>query len=459
MTETTAFILSDRARARAQYPHPRMVGAQLFVSGLSSRRPDDTHEGVSVSESGEIVKDIRKQTRACLENLRTILNAAGLGLEHAVDVTCFLVSMSDYKGFNEVYNQYFTAKDGPTRTTVAVAQLPHPDLLVELKAIAYVPARSVKSTEGREVLDEEPARSTEAGEVSLEKSEKSTEGREVLDEEPARSTEGREVSFDELPAIEVVSLLAENLWEAEQNQTMCAAPTKSHPNLEVSTAYAIQRHNIERRLARGSTRCVGYKIGITSVAVQRWLGVLEPDFGHLLSDMVVDDGGTIETKTLLQPRAEGELAFVLRAPLKGPGVTAADVIAATDYLLPAVEVIDSRVVDWKITYVDTIADNASSARFVLGTQPIALSAIDPRLIGMVLRKNGRVASTGAGAASLNSPINAVCWLANKFGELGLTLERGAIILAGALGPVVEVVAGDRVEVQIGSSNKVGVRFV
>lgn len=131
-----AYILPDRARALAHYPHARRVGELIFVSGTSSRRPDDSHEGVTLHPDGSVSTDIRAQTRAVMENLRVILEAAGADLEHIVDCTVFLVDMADYAGFNEVYNEYFEAATGPTRTTVAVHQLPHPHLLVELKVVA-----------------------------------------------------------------------------------------------------------------------------------------------------------------------------------------------------------------------------------------------------------------------------------------------------------------------------------
>lgn len=261
---------------------------------------------------------------------------------------------------------------------------------------------------------------------------------------------------------ELLSPLAATLRQALAQRSPCAPLTSSMPSLSVEDAYAIQAHNVALRIASGldakPARLVGHKIGITSRAVMEWLEVDQPDFGCLLSDMVVPDGGVAETSWLLQPRIEGEIAFVLRRRLAGPGVTAADVLAATDFLLPALEIIDSRIADWKITYPDTIADNASSGLFVLGADPARPRGVDLGLAGMVLRKNGRVVSTGVGAACLDHPVNAVRWLANKLGEMGHALEAGHVILSGALGPVCPVSSGDEVEVEIAHVGRCSVRF-
>ncbi|MCB9519538.1 MAG: fumarylacetoacetate hydrolase family protein [Myxococcales bacterium] len=253
------------------------------------------------------------------------------------------------------------------------------------------------------------------------------------------------------------------LWTAQTTLTPCPPLTRDTPTLTVADAYAIQTLNVRRReRERGLTgrlaTKIGLKIGLTSRAVQKWLGVDEPDFGVLLDDMVIPEGSTAPTGALLQPRAEGEIAFVLGRPLRGPGITAADVVRATEFVLPAIEVVDSRVADWAVKYVDTVADNASSGMFVLGTTPTPLAKVDLALVGMSLSKNGRVESTGVGAACLGNPVNAVAWLANKFGEFGRTLEPGDVILSGALGPVVPVSTGDHVEVQISGLGGTHARF-
>jgi 2-oxopent-4-enoate/cis-2-oxohex-4-enoate hydratase len=257
--------------------------------------------------------------------------------------------------------------------------------------------------------------------------------------------------------------LADALWNAQFNRTPCPALTESHPELTLTDAYEIQSINLDRRMNEQGlfgrkARLVGRKIGITSRAVQSWLNVSEPDFGGLLDDMAVGDGDRADIGKLLQPRVEGEIAFVLKKCLIGPGITAAQVIAATDFILPAIEIIDSRVIDWKFKIQDTIADNASSGMFVLGSRPARLRDVNLRTIGMTLRKNGSVVSTGAGAACLGDPVNAVVWLANKLGELGAQLNTGQVILSGALGPVSPVVAGDHVSAEVGKLGTIAVSF-
>ncbi len=259
-----------------------------------------------------------------------------------------------------------------------------------------------------------------------------------------------------------VGEIADRLWAAQSSGEVCAAPSADFSDLDVETAYAVQHQIIRRRQKQGlqgrPAHRVGRKIGLTSPAIQDWLGVDEPDFGVLLDDMVVLDGMEAPTSVLLQPRVEAEVAFVLADDLVGPAVTAADVIRATDHVLPALEIIDSRIADWDITYEDTIADNASSGLFVLGNSPRRLLDVDLKLAGMALRKNGDVVSTGAGAACLGHPINAVVWLANKLAEFGQSLAAGEIVLSGALGPVSDVRSGDWVRADIASLGSVSVRF-
>lgn len=264
---------------------------------------------------------------------------------------------------------------------------------------------------------------------------------------------------------DVIEQVANQLLQAQQQGTPCP-PFAESTGLSVEEAYGVQRRNIEQRLqgalssqGEKASRVVGHKIGITSHAVQSWLNVDQPDFGHLLDAMVVGHGAQLSTEHLLQPRVEGEVAFVLKKTLQGPGVTAADVIGATDYVLPSIEIIDSRVADWKITYADTVADNASSGKFVLGLKPTPLADVDLELCGMALRKNGEVVSTGAGVACLDHPINAVVWLANTLGMLGESLHAGHVILSGALGPVCDVAAGDVIDLDIDGLGCARVSFV
>jgi 2-keto-4-pentenoate hydratase len=234
--------------------------------------------------------------------------------------------------------------------------------------------------------------------------------------------------------------------------------TAAIAELTAADAYAIQLAGIDARKREGR-RVVGKKIGLTSQAMQRMLNVDQPDYGHILEDMIVEDGGEFPVRNLIQPKIEPEIAFILDRDLKGPGVTAVQVLAATRFVLPALEIIDSRIEGWKIKLCDTIADNASSARVVLGGTPRRVDQLDLKLIGMVLEKNGRVAQTGAGAAVLGHPANAVAWLANAIAQYGVTLQAGEVVMPGAISAAVDVAAGDLLRASFDGLGTVSVRFV
>jgi 2-keto-4-pentenoate hydratase len=229
------------------------------------------------------------------------------------------------------------------------------------------------------------------------------------------------------------------------------------PELDLDTAYRVQAVNTEHWLAEGR-RPVGAKIGLTARSVQQQLGVDQPDFGVLFADMSIDDGALVPAGRLLQPKVEAEIAFVLGRPIDTDRLTAAELIDAVDYALPAIEIVDSRIADWKIGIADTIADNASSGLFVLGTTPVLPGSFDLRLCGMVLELNGEPVSFGAGAACLGNPLHALGWLARTMAERGRPLDEGDIVLAGALGPMVAVTPGDWVEARIEGLGSVRVGF-
>ncbi len=217
---------------------------------------------------------------------------------------------------------------------------------------------------------------------------------------------------------------------------------------DVDSAYAVQSINTEFWRQAGR-RVVGQKIGLTSVAVQRQLGVSQPDFGVLFDDMLIADGGTLSSADVLQPKAEGEVAFVMGRDFDNPRATVVDLMSAVAYALPAIEIVDSRLKDWKITIADTVADNASSAFFVLGSQPQSLAGLDLLTCGMMLTLDGSVASVGAGAACMGHPLAAAAWLAATLSSRGEPLRAGDIIMSGALGPMVPIVPGNQVRVRIG----------
>lgn len=242
-----------------------------------------------------------------------------------------------------------------------------------------------------------------------------------------------------------LTLLAERLWEARVRVSACEAPSASRPGLNLDDAYQVSVLNYERRL-RGGVRPRGKKIGLTSAAVQKQLGVDQPDFGWLTADMEVADGGNIPAATLIQPKVEGEVAFVIKDEVLGP-LTRDELLGAVAGVAPCIEVIDSRVRDWKIRIEDTVADNASSAAFVLG--PIRpLAGVDLAGASMTLQKNGSVVSSGKGTACLGDPVNAVLWLAKTLGAQGVALKAGDIVLSGAYGPVVAFAPGDACLVKI-----------
>lgn len=251
--------------------------------------------------------------------------------------------------------------------------------------------------------------------------------------------------------------LGDALHQALVKRATIAPLTGQHPEITIEDAYHIQQRFIARRMEQGA-RVVGKKIGVTSQVVMDMLNVRQPDFGYLLDSMIVNQGEAIPMDTLIQPKAEGEIAFILKRDLMGPGISNADVLRATECVLPCFEIVDSRITDWKIRIADTVADNASCGVFVLGDHAVDPRKVDLSTCGMVLEKNGEVAATGAGAAALGSPVNAVAWLANTLGRLGIPLKAGEVILSGSLAAMLPVKAGDSLRVTIGGIGGCSVRF-
>lgn len=227
--------------------------------------------------------------------------------------------------------------------------------------------------------------------------------------------------------------------------------------LSLDEAYAIQLIQVRQRVAAGAT-VVGFKVGLTSEAMRRQFGVNDPDFGHLLSDMAHDSHQPIPVAAYLQPRAEPEVALVLGKPLQDRGLTANDIASATAYALPAIEVIDSRIANWRIGLTDTVADNASSGGFVLGRFPVLLDGFDPATVRCVFEHNGSTAGTGVGAAVLGSPLNAATWLANELIGRGVALAAGHVVLTGSVTAAVPVSPGDVVTASFDGLGAVTARF-
>ncbi|KZL93617.1 2-keto-4-pentenoate hydratase [Clostridium magnum] len=230
---------------------------------------------------------------------------------------------------------------------------------------------------------------------------------------------------------EQIKEAAAALYEAEEKVQPITALTDVYPDITTDDAYKIQIENIARKVQQGY-RIVGKKIGLTSKGMQQMLGVPEPDYGHILDNMVGEEEVPIKISSFLKPKIEAEIGFILKDELKGPGVTVAQVLQATEGVMPVFEIVDSRVKDWKIKIQDTVADNASSAMIVLGSNLVSVKDLDLKHIGMVLEKNGKVIDTAAGAEVLGNPAIAVAWLANKLGEYGISLKPGEIILSGSL---------------------------
>ncbi|WHY02428.1 2-keto-4-pentenoate hydratase [Neobacillus sp. DY30] len=231
------------------------------------------------------------------------------------------------------------------------------------------------------------------------------------------------------------------LMEAEDEKKPISPFTSSTETISVEDAYNIQLYQVRQKVEKGAV-IVGKKIGLTSKAMQEMLNVTEPDYGHLLNNMMYGDGETISLDKFIQPRIEFEIAFVLKKDLKGPGVTMNDVIEATDYVVPALEIIDSRIKDWQIKFEDTVADNGSSAGAVIGNATAKLDKLDLAAVNMTVTRNGEFLDTAAGSAVMGHPARAVAWLANALGSYGISLYAGEVILSGALSKAIPIEDGD-----------------
>ena len=252
--------------------------------------------------------------------------------------------------------------------------------------------------------------------------------------------------------------LADKLWEAEQTRVQIGRLTDECPEMTVEDAYRVQLENVKRRCENGE-KLIGMKIGLTSQAMQKLLNVDVPDYGHLFANMLLTEGQTCRVSELIQPKIEGELSFCLNKTLKGPGVTVADVYDACQYVVPSLEVVDSRIKDWKIKLQDTIADNGSSARLMVGGRMTPIEQVDMRLTGMTMEKNGVLVNSGTTAEVWGNPAAAIAWLANGLAEFGIALEAGSIVMAGALTAAVPVEAGDVVTASFQGMGSVTIKFV
>lgn len=258
---------------------------------------------------------------------------------------------------------------------------------------------------------------------------------------------------------DIIKKYAQILRQAEDTGISIEQPiTLSYPQISIEEAYAIQLLNIDQKIKEGH-KVVGKKIGLTSKAMQQVFNVDQPDYGHLLDSMEVENGASVPMNKVMQPKVEGEIAFVLKEDLKGPNVTTEDVIAATDYIVPSIEIVCSRIKDWKIKLADTIADNASSGLFLLGDNKFSIDQVDIIIEEMKLYKNGVMVNQGKGEDASGNPAYCVAWLANKLYEFGVTLKKGEVILSGALSAAVDVKANDTITVSFLNLGDVTVKFV
>jgi 2-oxo-hept-3-ene-1,7-dioate hydratase len=262
---------------------------------------------------------------------------------------------------------------------------------------------------------------------------------------------------------DIISALARDFYNAERDRTQVRAPTLRHPEITMADAYAIQHAWVDLKIAAGNP-LKGYKIGLTSRAMQMAVGINEPDHGVLLEDMFFESGNTVPIDRFIAPRLEVELAFVLDKRLKGPNVTLFDVLDATRYVMPALEIIDARAFmkDPETGYTrkvfDTISDNAANAGIVLGGRPVRVHDVDLRWVSATLSQNGVIEETGVAAGVLNHPANGVVWLANRLAGYDVALEEGQVILSGSFTRPIHLNKGDTIQADYGPLGTISCHF-
>jgi 2-oxo-hept-3-ene-1,7-dioate hydratase len=250
---------------------------------------------------------------------------------------------------------------------------------------------------------------------------------------------------------------ADSLLEAERTKTPVVQLSKTYPHIEIEDSYVIQAEVTRRKIA-GGAKLIGHKIGLTSKAMQQSSGIDEPDYGHLLDNMMVADGAKVKHDDYCVPRVEPELAFVLGKPLKGPGIGLLDVLRATEYIVPAIEIIDARVQNPRKIY-DTVADNGAAAGIIIGGRPVGPNDVDLRWVGAVFYRNSEIEETGLAAGVLGHPALGIAWLANKVGAFGTVLEPGHIMLSGSFTRPVWAAKGDTLHADFGPLGSLAVQFV
>ena len=249
----------------------------------------------------------------------------------------------------------------------------------------------------------------------------------------------------------------QTLLDAEKNRKQAVQMSVTYPKIEIEDAYAISTLVANHKIANGA-KLIGHKVGLTSKAMQASSQINEPDYGHLLDNMMLADGAKVNHSDYCVPRVEVELAFVLGKPLKGPGIGLLDVLRATEYVVPALEIVDARIVNPRKIF-DTVADNGAAAGIVIGGRPVGPMDIDLRWVGGIMYRNSEIEETGLAAGVLGHPAMGVAWLANRLGKNGVTLEAGHLILAGSFTRVVFAQKGDTLHGDFGPLGSVSVQFV
>jgi 2-oxo-hept-3-ene-1,7-dioate hydratase len=250
---------------------------------------------------------------------------------------------------------------------------------------------------------------------------------------------------------------ADILMAAERDKKQATQLSKTWPNITIADAYAISSEVARRKMEKGA-KLIGHKVGLTSKAMQRSSNIDEPDYGYLFDYMMIPDGGKVPHENFCRPRVEVELAFVLGKPLKGPGIGLLDVLRATDYVVPAIEIVDARLQDQRKIF-DTISDNGAASGIVIGGRPVKPGDVDLRWVGGIMYKNSEIEETGLAAGVLGHPALGVAWLANKLGEHGTTMEPGHLILAGSFTRVVFAHKGDTLHGDFGPLGGIALQFV
>jgi 2-oxo-hept-3-ene-1,7-dioate hydratase len=253
------------------------------------------------------------------------------------------------------------------------------------------------------------------------------------------------------------SKAADILMAAEKERRQAVQLSKTWPGISMEDAYAISTEVADRKIAAGA-KLIGFKVGLTSKAMQRSSQIDEPDYGHLLDTMLIADGARVPHEKFCLPRVEVELAFVLEKPLRGPGVGLTDVLSATEYVVPAIEIVDARLQDPRKIF-DTVADNGAAAGIVVGGRPVGPRDVDLRWVGGVMYRNAEIEETGVAAGVLGHPALGVAWLANKLGQHGVTLNAGHLVLAGSFTRVVFARKGDTLHADFGALGGLAVQFV